>query len=79
MDNEYKLGQGNEENKENQEMPNGEVNFVLQEMPKEKEQEVVQTTEPMQEHIRWEEIFHREIICLLYSQSRRKKREVKAG
>lgn len=49
MDNEYKLGQGNEENKENQEMPNGEVNFVLQEMPKEKEQEVVQTTEPMQE------------------------------
>lgn len=49
MDNEYKLGQGNEENKENQEAVHGEVNFVLQETPEEKEQEAVQQTEPVQE------------------------------
>ena len=46
MDNEYKLGQGNEEN---QEKSNGEVNFVLQETPQEKEQDVMQVTEHTQE------------------------------
>ena len=52
MDNEYKLGQGNEENNLNQgeqETTNSEVNFVLQESPEEKEQKVVQSVEQVQE------------------------------